>query len=945
MQGGAPVNLTIDTACQVWTSSPSQQSTLSFAASWSKPPQGVNLSLANSNSQLVLSASGSANPGETGIVNVSIPGTSASSKLLVEVLPAPLPTIAAVNIPSAKAGTAISIDMSQFVSSPIPNAQIKVTALHQNGASNATVSFAGSVVNITPAVGVNGVLTFSVSVTDEASQAASRTVTGVITVQVLDVPGAPGPIQGVPGNQQVALSWTAAPSNGAPIDYYQVSVNGGSAVNVPGTSYVWTGLTNGTQYQFTVRAHNSVGLSTAQSTAFFAPQSVPGPPGAVSAVPGNGEVALSWGASNPNGQPVSYLVSVSPAPSSGQSSVNVSSTSYTWSGLNNNVGPYIFTVTPLNKVGSGTPAQSSAVYAFGVPPTPSAPSASGSVSPDQSTTTVTVSWPVSPLCNDARPCASYIVTELKNGVPFQTVGPSSPTCSSGNGDCVSFGPIVNDGSSYTYELQQINRENQTSPISAASTPPIQAVGVPAAVTNLAVSPGNHSLNVTFSIPASHGSLVSLVKYTATNGSGGASVAGSWANPGATGSTISETIGGLSNGDTYTISVQACNELGECAPSSNTVSSFPYGPPFAPTVNDTSSGNVITYTWSGGGGNGRPVSAYYVCIDGSCANEGSQVGSKSITYSLSTCGTPHSVYAYVLDNASPPEQSPNSSTATAATAACAPPTPPSVSTSLSGNTVTYAWSGGGGNGQTISYYQLCVDGNCSNVGSAPGQTQVNYPCGVNAVTHSAYGTVVMAATQYQVAQTSSPSPTASVSIAACPPPTPPTVTASANGDTITYTWAGGNGNGLPISYYVLCVDGSCSNVGAAPGQEQVTYPCGQTHSAYGQIVVANSVTSANSSTVSATTAACAPPSLSISFNSGTSGYTTFAWSNFPSGYNTFTCYFKVAPTVGGPYSYSFAAGSGSVSSGTCYSFTSGDTIQVVVSGPGLPNVTSNTLSVQ
>ena len=72
-----------------------------------------------------------------------------------------------------------------------------------------------------------------------------------------------------PGNQQVALAWSAPGTNGgASIDGYYVHVNGTRNTTlglVGGTSATVTGLQNGTQYSFTVTAHNSVGESSASN--------------------------------------------------------------------------------------------------------------------------------------------------------------------------------------------------------------------------------------------------------------------------------------------------------------------------------------------------------------------------------------------------------------------------------------------------------------------------------------------------------------------------------------------------------------------------------------------------------------------------------------------------------------------------------------------------------
>ena len=98
------------------------------------------------------------------------------------------------------------------------------------------------------------------------------------TVTPAGAPRAPGGFTAAPGDGQVALSWTAADSNGAPITAYEVQYapksDPGAEVDwsdvtwseVPGDSTARdttiTGLSNGTPYGFRVAARNRVNLGT-----------------------------------------------------------------------------------------------------------------------------------------------------------------------------------------------------------------------------------------------------------------------------------------------------------------------------------------------------------------------------------------------------------------------------------------------------------------------------------------------------------------------------------------------------------------------------------------------------------------------------------------------------------------------------------------------------------
>jgi hypothetical protein len=789
VQGGAPVYVSIPSVCQVWTPDGSSPDSVNFTEQWKQPAAGVSLGWQSGESGQVLAlvAQSGAKGGSVGTITVGVAGgaAAAASTLNVQVIAAPPPSAVPVNAAPIQTGQTVTIDMAQYVSSPLAQPDISVVSVKQASGTTTTPTWAGGDVTISPQAGTHGTLSYVTAVSDDGLNRPDRVVNDTITLQVLDAPGAPTNIQGVPGNQQVALSWDAAPDNGAPVEYYTVSM-GGTNERTSGTSYTWTGLTNGQEYTFTITAVNQVNAGTPSVPASFSPRAAPDAPTGVTATSvgsSQGAVTLNWTAANPEGDPLTgYTVFVSPS-SGGTSSMvaGPGQTSLTWTGLEDAVGPYTFTIVAHNSVGnSPISAPSNPVYAHGAPATPGTPTATGQVSPDQSTTSVVVTWPAIASCNDAQPCASYVVTELRNGAVVST-NPLSSVC--GDGDlCASFGPITNDGSSYTYTLEAVNSEGQTSTPSAPSGPAVLAVGAPGTVSDLSATPGDSKITLTFTLPASHGSTISQVNYTANGGSGAAS--GSWSSPGSSGQQVSETIGGLVNGTTYSVTVSACNESQKCGPNSNVVSgedTDPYGKPQAPLTGTEASQTQISFDWTGGGGNGRPVASYWLCIDGSCTNEGPNPGSVTNQYG---CGTSHPTYAYVIDTAG--QVSGDSATLAGQTQACSPPAPPSVSGGANGNNITWNWSGGGGNTLTFTYY-LCVDGACSNEGANPSSVTDDYKCGQ---THSAYGYVVDSQSH-----TSDDSATVQVSTGTCPIPPPP--------ETVTVSWGG------PAPTSICKGDASCT----------------------------------------------------------------------------------------------------------------------------------------
>jgi len=78
-------------------------------------------------------------------------------------------------------------------------------------------------------------------------------------------PAAPTNVTGWPGNTQVTLNWTASRAVTSPVTAYQVTVSpGAQVVTFAGTAVtgVVSGLTNGVQYTFSVRALNALGTSS-----------------------------------------------------------------------------------------------------------------------------------------------------------------------------------------------------------------------------------------------------------------------------------------------------------------------------------------------------------------------------------------------------------------------------------------------------------------------------------------------------------------------------------------------------------------------------------------------------------------------------------------------------------------------------------------------------------
>ena len=188
------------------------------------------------------------------------------------------------------------------------------------------------------------------------------------------VPGTPLPPSVTFGDGSVTVSWSPPTDPGTPITCYQVAVSPAAGTGpscVTGTGTVWTGLTNGDSYTFTVRAENALGFGPSSGpSAAVVPAGVPSAPGTpqVAAVPNDptgGKLDVQWPAvTGPaaNGADVtSYALRITQGSTLVRTDTVVP-TSPTEdpivdqvSGLSTSVA-YSFAVTATNKAGTSPPS-------------------------------------------------------------------------------------------------------------------------------------------------------------------------------------------------------------------------------------------------------------------------------------------------------------------------------------------------------------------------------------------------------------------------------------------------------------------------------------------------------------------------------------------------------------------------------------------------------------
>lgn len=344
------------------------------------------------------------------------------------------------------------------------------------------------------------------------------------------LPGQPAAPSGIPSDQEIAISWIAPNSQGSEIVEYELDLIGGATVSVTDTNYVVESLTNGTSYQFRVRARTRASENDGWGEwSTLSPQLVPfGLPGAPTNLTCLGEingVNLDWDVANNNGAAITgYRVTLrSPL----ETRPANTGTSLTFTGLADGFTG-TFEVTAVNQAGEGT--ASSPVTCT----TPAVPDAPGNVAANASPEQATVSWNA-PADNGAR-ITTYRVTDT-----FGSVYTTSATSITIDG--------LSNGTSYAYRVEAINAVGTGAPSAQSNTvTPIDVPGVPT------------SISATDQQDAQ-----STITWTAPTNNGGATVTSYEIRPnGGTPATTSSspyTWTGLTNGTAYSFEARACNAAG------------------------------------------------------------------------------------------------------------------------------------------------------------------------------------------------------------------------------------------------------------------------------------------------------------------------------------------------------------------------------------------------
>ena len=318
-----------------------------------------------------------------------------------------------------------------------------------------------TVVGLTNGTGYTFAVVAVNAVGASASSSSSSRATPATT------PGIPTAVSASAGSTQASISWTApASTGGASISSYTVTAQpGGQTCSSSLTSCTVSGLTNGTEYSFTVAATNAIGTGTASAPSNqVTPGTFPGAPTGVTGTYGNTQARVTWTppASNGGYRITQYVVTASPGSQRCTYTVATPETdACNVTGLTNGMS-YTFSAVATNSLGTSISSASSAAVTPAT--TPTAPT---NVQAAPAHSQATVSWAL-PSSSGGQPITSYTVT----------TSPGGATCTSASVlTCVLTG--LTDGTAYTFTVTASNLvgSSPSSTSSAAMYPGIVINGI------------------------------------------------------------------------------------------------------------------------------------------------------------------------------------------------------------------------------------------------------------------------------------------------------------------------------------------------------------------------------------------------------------------------------------------------------------------------------------
>ena len=418
-------------------------------------------------------------------------------------------------------------------------------------------------------------------------------------------PGASPSLTATPGDSQVVLSWQTPMNMGASVitGYeYQQSITNGQfgdtwiSVSESTREVIVSGLTSGTTYYFRVRAINAegVGVSSAEISAIPSDEltSQLRAPVALTGVPGNRQVMLSWQA--PSTADVSVIAGYEYQQSIdgefGNTWVSVSRNTHEVivSGLTG--GTYYFRVRAINTEGRGAFSEVNTISYDGPTVKPGTPIALTAVPGDRQ---VTLSWQA-PMTVGASSITGY---EYQQNM-HSTLGNTWISVSGGENQVIILG-LVSE-TTYYFRVRAVNSYGagvaSIEVVAVSNSEQVTQLGAPR---DLISTPGDRSITLSWNPPSSMGtSAITRYEYQQSTTSSGFDDINIWIPVSGEGSAREVTVSDLTGATTYYFRVRAVNDDGggNFAEMNTLVYDGPTAYPGAPPLSSISGDHQVTLNW-------------------------------------------------------------------------------------------------------------------------------------------------------------------------------------------------------------------------------------------------------------------------------------------------------------------------------------------------------------
>ncbi|QGH69546.1 Ig-like domain-containing protein [Pseudactinotalea sp. HY158] len=519
------------------------------------------------------------------------------------------------------------------------------------------------------------------------------------------------------GDQEITADWTAPANEGTPIREYQLQISpapsgsGQQSLSGGTTSYTWTGLSNGTAYQFRLRAINDApdpgdwGPWSATEIPAGLPDAPAVPTVARVDTPAGGQIDVAWTKPFENGAAIAAYWVTMIEDGSAQAPVRFDpgTTSHRFTVVNGR--DYGFRVAAENKAGTSDPSAASApVRSFGKPGIPTSVDAKAT----GANGTMTLDWTVP--SDNGQAISKY---------EYSVDGGSSWTAVANGGSITG----LTNGQRYQVIVHACNTYCGD-PSTPDAVTPYGPPGEPTLSSSNSPDPDKSKRSITFSWTAGNPNGATVATQYRIDG-------GSWKNAN---NTDSVTVNGVNWEQQLTIDVRVTNTPTEAGntPQSVTVStseSMPKPqPPGAPSIaapeidkthSPTKKNPVMTFSWSAGSDQGAETITTQYRIDGGSWQNANNSGTvtKQGQWGQKMTIEVRATNNYGDSTSATKTADPGAQPWSAASKA-------SIDASVDKETVKFDWSSGSATGATIDKTEIRITGTSGwNTTSASGSKSV------------------------------------------------------------------------------------------------------------------------------------------------------------------------------------------------------------------------------